>query len=156
MTHQTQLYNQDIQAWAQTQIQLLRQGQLSALDVDHLILELEEMGKSNQRELTSRLIILIAHLLKWEFQRQHLTEQWRNFEGKSWRNTIIEQRLQLTLLLKQAPSLKSSLTQTLAEAYPAARRLASQETDMEIDTFPETAPYTPVQLLDEHFYPDGH
>lgn len=153
MTNQAQLYNHDVHAWAKMQARFLRQGKLKSLDVDHLILELEDMGRSHQRELVSRFIILIAHLLKWEFQRERLTEQWRDFEGKSWRNTIIEQRLQLALLLKQAPSLKSRLAYTLDDAYPSARRLASQETDMDIDMFPETCPYTPSQLLDDQFYP---
>jgi hypothetical protein len=153
MTNQTQLYEQDVHAWAQTQVQLLRQGQWDALDIDHLILELEDMGKSHQRELASRLIILIAHLLKWEFQRARLAEQWREFEGKSWRNTIIEQRLQLALLLNQAPSLKSTLAQTLIDVYPTARQLASKETDMSLETFPETCPYALAQVLDEAFYP---
>jgi len=83
MTPHTTLYDQDFERWALTQADLLRRGKIQQLDVEHLIAELEDMGKSSQRELESRLMILIAHLLKWQFQFDKLAEYWKDFEGKS-------------------------------------------------------------------------
>lgn len=155
MTPHTALYDQDFERWALTQADLLRHGKIQHLDVEHLIAELEDMGKSSQRELESRLLILIAHLLKWQFQFDTLSEQWKEFEGKSWRNTLLEQRTQLGFLLAKVPSLKSSLDLACAEAYPAARRLAIKETGLPPDGFPDRCPYTIDQLLDEDFHPES-
>jgi len=100
------IYENDFHAWVQSQIHLLRMGKTNELDIEHLIEELEDMGKSNIRELESRFLILIAYLLKWQFQLATLTMQWKEFEGKSWRKTIIEQRTQILYLLEDIPSLK--------------------------------------------------
>jgi hypothetical protein len=100
------------------------------------------------------LIILIAHLLKWQFQFDQLAEQWKDFEGKSWRNTLLEQRTQLGFLLAKVPSLKASLDLACEEAYPAARRLAIKETGLPPEGFPGRCPYTIHQLLDEDFHPE--
>ena len=59
------------------------------------------MERSDHRELESRLIILIAHLLKWEWQFNRLQNQWAEFEGESWRNSITEQRIQIKFLMQK-------------------------------------------------------
>ena len=56
-------YETDIVAWANEQAALLRAGKLSQLDIEHIADEVEDVGKSEQRELASRLAILLAHLL---------------------------------------------------------------------------------------------
>ena len=77
------LYEEDYLAWTQQQIGLLQTGKLEELDSKNLVEELKAMGRSDHRELESRLIILIAHLLKWEWQFNRLQNQWAEFEGKS-------------------------------------------------------------------------
>jgi len=62
------LYNTDFHSWIQQHILLLKAGRVNEIDNMHLIEELEDMGKSDTRELKSRLTTLIAHLLKWQFQ----------------------------------------------------------------------------------------
>jgi hypothetical protein len=153
-SHST-LYEQDFDRWARAQADLLRQGKPQDLDIEHLIEELEDMGKGSLRELESRFIVLMAHLLKWQLQLHTLAEQWKAFEGKSWRKTIIEQRTQLNFLLDKVPSLKASLELAREEAYPAARRLAIKETGMPPETFPTQCPYSIDQLLDEDFFPSN-
>ena len=71
------------------------------------------MGKSERRELESRLLILLAHLLKWQYQYQTLSERWREFDGRSWRTTIVEQRKQLAVLLRRAPGLTTRTSKEL-------------------------------------------
>lgn len=78
------LYEQDFHSWIQHHITLLKDLKFSDIDIDHLIEELEGMGKRAKRELVSRFIILIAHLLKWQYQAE--------MRGNSWRFSIIEQR----------------------------------------------------------------
>ena len=153
MSGHSALYEHDFERWAKNQADLLRHGDIQHLDVEHLIAELEDMGKSSLRELESRFIILIAHMLKWQYQFDTLTHQWKEFEGKSWRNTILEQRTQLGFLLDKVPSLKTSLELAQEEAYPAARRLAIKETGMSAEAFPLDCPYTVGEILDDDFYP---
>jgi hypothetical protein len=60
----TTLYNQDFYAWTQQQVELLRAGNLQALDIENLIEEMESLGKQQRQELRDRLGILLGHLLK--------------------------------------------------------------------------------------------
>ena len=69
-------YEKDIVAWATEQAYLLRSGQLSAIDIEHIAEEIEDVGKSEQRELSSRMTVLLAHLLKWQFQPSHRCSSW--------------------------------------------------------------------------------
>jgi hypothetical protein len=147
-------YEQDFDAWIQQHINLLKQGRVEEIDVDHLIEELEDMGKSNRRELVNRFIPLIAHLLKWQYQYKQLQDQWVTFTGGSWRGTITEQRTKTTKLLKQSPSLNGKLPEAILDAYPDALKVAMSETGLPKSTFPNSCPYTIEQLLDEDFYPE--
>ena len=126
----TKLYEHDFNAWIYQQISLLKAGKTDEIDVEHLIEELEDMGKSNLRELESRFIILIAHLLKWQFQLATLETQWQDFEGKSWRKTIIEQRSQISNLLEEMSSLKQKLQNAAIKTYPKAVTFAVDETGL--------------------------
>lgn len=132
----------------------LRQRKLAEIDVDNLIGELESRGNETRSELVSRFIVLIAHLLKWQFQLQQLSSKWQEFEGKSWRKTIIEQRLQLENQLEDNPSLQSYLIAAVNKAYPKAVKFATKETHLKASTFPTNCAYTIEQLLDYDFYPD--
>ena len=114
------LYQTDYSAWAKRHVELLRTGRYAELDIEHLLQELSDMSKSDRRELESRLLILIAHLLKWQFQYHTLSGRWREFDGRSWRSTIVEQRKQLAVLLRQSPGLKSILAESIATTYPDA------------------------------------
>jgi hypothetical protein len=148
-------YEQDFHQWIEHHIVLLKEGKLNEIDVDHLIAELEDMGKSNRRELKSRLVVLIAHLLKWQYQYEQLQDLWKTFTGGSWRATINNQRTELIDLLKDSPSLKRFLTDVVSEAYPSALELVIEETNLPESTFPKTCPYTIEQLLDKKFYPES-
>jgi len=147
-------YEQDFNYWIEQHIALLREGKLNEIDVEHLLEELEDMGKSNQNELESRFRVLLAHLLKWQFQYQQLQEQWKTFTGGSWRGSIREQRKGITKKLKQNPSLKRHLAAAVKEAYPDAIDIASDETGLPTATFPHECPYTLEQLLNDNFFPE--
>jgi hypothetical protein len=153
MSEISSLYEKDYAAWAQRHAELLRAGRYAELDLEHLLEELSDMSKSERRELESRLTILLAHWLKWEYQYHTLSDRWREFEGRGWRATIIEQRNRLAKLLQQAPGLKQLLAETLTEAYADAVQLASDETGLPPETFPKHCPATIEQLLDKLYYP---
>ncbi len=146
MSTDTELYAQDFYAWALKNAELLRQGRLSEIDAVNVAEELESMGKSDKRELLSRLEELLLHLLKWRYQPQQ--------RGSSWAISITKQRDGLADLLEDSPSLKPGLVAQFAKAYRRARRYASQETGLPLTTFPATSPFTVEQAIDEQFWPE--
>jgi hypothetical protein len=145
MNQATTLYDQDFYGWIQHHIALLRQGRWAEIDTEILIEELDSMARRDRHELVSHLIILIAHLLKWQYQAEH--------RSRSWRSSIIEQRKQVIRQLKLSPSLKPFLMDAIQEAYPDGVDIAMKETRLPKSTFPNTCPYTLEQLFDDEYYP---
>ncbi len=146
-------YELDFYGWINHNLALLKQGRLQDVDLDHLIEELEYMATQDKNTLASRFIILIAHLLKWQFQLKQLTERWENYNGSSWRGSINEQRTKISFHLENSPSLKKHLKEAVEKAYPKAVSLAIKETKLSPKVFPKTCPYSLEQLLNEDFYP---
>jgi hypothetical protein len=147
------LYSKDYTAWAHRTAELLKSGKFSELDIDHLLEELEGMGASEQRELENRLRVLLAHLLKWQYQYRQLSDRWQEFDGRSWRNTIITQRAEIQIHLRKHPGMKRFLPSAIAEAYEDARELAAKETKLPISTFPVECSYSQAEILGDDFYP---
>jgi len=142
-------YETDFYAWTRQQAALLRAEELETLDLPNLAEEIESMGISQRKEITSRLIVLIMHLLKWQYQpASHDRPQ-----PRSWLNTITIQRQEIELVLRGSPSLRRELPEHIAYAYPRARTRAHQETRIALNTFPIACPYTQEQILDDFFFP---
>ena len=139
-------YEKDIVAWANEQASFIRAGRFDLLDIEHLAEEIEDVGKSEKRELASRMALLLSHLLKWQFQSGR--------RGASWQRTIKEQRKAITLEIKSTPSLKVSLNDSdwLAKIWADAVAKAVDETGL--DVFPEVCTWTTEQILDQEFFPE--
>lgn len=65
------LYEKDFYAWTIETAKALKEKAFNKVDIEHLIEELDDMGASQRNELESRLGVLLAHLLKWQFQPSH-------------------------------------------------------------------------------------
>ena len=117
-------YENDIVAWANEQAQLIRAGKFDQLDLEHLAEEIEDVGKSEKRELASRMAVLLAHLLKWQYQPERQTN--------SWQRTIKEQRRGISIALRETPSLKTSLNDPTwqEKAWTDAVSQAASETGL--------------------------
>lgn len=139
------MYEQDFYHWTQEQATLLKGKRLEELDIEHLAEEIESMGKSEKRELESRLIVLLQHLLKWKFQPTH--------RSRSWRLTIQDQRRMIPRHLRDNPSLTGNLPELMADAYDLAKGKASDETDMPESSFPADCPWTVEQAVNPDFLP---
>lgn len=139
-------YEADVVAWAQEQAALLRAGRFSEIDIANIAEEIEDVGKSEKRELASRMAVLLAHLLKWKFQPAR--------RGSSWQRTIREQRKALGLHIKATPSLKVALSDPdwIAAVWADAVSSAAQET--QLDVFPEDCIWNISQIFDTDFYPE--
>jgi len=105
ITASTRLYDTDFYGWTQQQADALRTGNLAGVDLDNLIEEIESMGRSEKRELESRIEVLLMHLLKWRYQ-------W-GLRSRSWQLTIEDQRDRIAKHLRENPSLKSKIEGTV-------------------------------------------
>ncbi len=139
------LHEADRFAWLEQQTHLLKSGELDGLDITHLIKELESEMGNERRELYRRLRVLVAHLLKWQFQPEG--------RSNSWKGTIRTQRNDIARLFKETPSLRRFLADELAEAYPESVEWAADETGLLDDTFPIECPYSHDEILSRDFWP---
>jgi hypothetical protein len=147
------LYEQDFYAWTQAQAALLEGRQFDALDLPHLVEEITSLGKSEQRQLYDRLIVLLTHLLKLHLAAQALPQDLER-AGRGWRTTVKTQRLRVQKVLRENPSLKPTVPDDLADAYAVARLEAAGDLALDEAALPQTCPWTPAQVLDEDFWPE--
>lgn len=132
-------YDDDILAWSREQAEYLKAGRFDLLDLEHLADEVADVGKSEQRELASRMAVLLSHLLKWAYQPER--------RGASWEITIRNQRHAIQRRLIKTPSLKPDLAQAdwWQDVWEDAMVQAIQETGL--TTFPATCPWSTGQIL---------
>ena len=148
MSTNAELYAQDFFAWTQTTAALIRAGKWDDLGPEALAEEVESLGISQKHALGSHLRNLVMHLLKWHYQPSG------RLTGHSWRSSIDNARDEIAMILEDSPSLWREVSGLLVRRYPAARRLAHDETGLPLSTFPETCPWTAEQVLDADFWPE--
>jgi len=139
-------YEQDFYGWTQEQAALLKAGRLTELDITNLIEEVETMGRSEKRELQSRLTVLLVHLLKWKHQPQS--------RGRSWTLTIKGQRMNFYDVLEDNPGLKPQIPVIVDNAYRLAKVTVSKETKIDENIFAPDCPWTFEQITDDGFFPE--
>ena len=139
-------YDQDFYGWTVEQVALLQNKQFDQIDLEHIIEEIESMGKAERNQLRNRLTVLLMHLLKWQYEPSR--------RCTSWVQTIREQRRAIPRLIKENPSLKSSLADLLLDAYSNAVEDAADETNLPISLFPTDCPWSYTQFMDKEFFPD--
>lgn len=132
------LFEADETAWLEMSSRLISEGRFAELDFTHLAEYLNDMARRDKREVSRRLAVLIAHLLKWRYQPE------RRMGG--WRATIEVQRRDLAELL-EAGSLRLHATESLEKAYSNGVLRAVAETNLDASVFPATCIYTLEQLL---------
>lgn len=149
------LYDRDLQQWIQQTVEQLRNREFGSLDIEHLIEELIDLGKSEKNTLRSNLTILSAHLLKLTVQHDVPDMMQGN-----WYSSVLEHRQRVLNNLADTPSLKSYLVEAMEKAYPDARKLAIKEGKLakfgvrvpEEREYPIICPFSIEQILDEDFY----
>ncbi len=138
-------YDADFVAWSEEQARLLRAREFNALDIKNIAEEIESLGRSDKRAIVNRLVVLITHLLKWQYQAKS--------RSKGWLGSIDEQRRRIEMLVEESPSLQPMLPALVAKAYPAARRKAARDMTVEIAALPAECPYAFDAVLRDEFYP---
>jgi Domain of unknown function DUF29 len=132
-------YDTDFYAWTQAQAAAIRAGAWDAVDRVHLAEEVEDVGKSERRALTSHLRVLLTHLLKWEYQPERRSD--------SWTDSMLHAQIEVQTILEESPSLRPELPAFIARAYAQARFVAAKETTQDLVRFPDTCPWRPDHLL---------
>ena len=137
-TNLTDLYEADETAWLEAMAELIRSDAHEELDYTHLAEYLSDMARRDRKEVTSRLVVLILHILKWEYQP--------NRRAKSWGRTILEQQHELEFDVKGGV-LRKHAQEVLPEAYERAVEGAAIETGLAAKKFPAECPYSLDHLL---------
>ena len=132
-TKTDKLYDRDFSQWAEMTAQLLEEKRFDDIDLENLVEEVRALSRSDKREIRSRLIKLLSHLLKYNYQPQKRTD--------SWLSTISEQRRQILLIFEDSPSLRNYYDEFFNACYEKARIEASQETKLAIKIFPLVCPF---------------
>lgn len=149
-----EVYLTDFNSWIDQTAQYLRERRWYEIDVEHLIEEVEDLGKSERRAMVrstrlsaiaSQLTQLLLHLLKWQYQPQRRSD--------TWLDSITDARTQIQLTIEDSPSLKNYLTDQLEDNYQRARRQAAKQTHIQISVFPKECPYLVELILDEDWLP---
>jgi hypothetical protein len=123
-------YDADFALWAESQAAALREGRFDDVDIENVSEEIESLGRSDRRELRSRLTVLVLHVLKLLYQPQ--------LASGSWRATIAEQAREIRVLIEESPSLERLMPELDSSTYRDARKDAALETGLPIANIPET------------------
>jgi hypothetical protein len=149
------LYDKDLQLWVEQTIENLQKGNFEAIDIEHLIEELRELGRAERNALKSNLMILLAHLLKLRVQHDAPDTM-----KASWYSSVLEHRQRVLNSLIDTPSLKSFVHEAVEQAYSNARKLAIREGKLALfgvrmpdeSEYPTDCPFSVEQILDEDYF----
>jgi Domain of unknown function DUF29 len=143
---ETSLYERDFCLWVEEQARLLKDARLEQLDVVNLIDEIEDLGIHEKKAVQSNLVVVLKHLLKYQYQPRR--------RSRSWLSSIAEHRRRLRNDFATSPSLRPYAREHFEECYQDGRHQALIETGLAPDTLPSTPAYSLEQTLDPDFLPD--
>lgn len=141
----TSLYDADYLSWLDATADALKRKDYEAIDWENIVEEIEDMGRREQQSLESNLVVLLLHLLKWQFQPDHRSGRWES--------SMLELRRRIRRAIQASPSLKPYLENCLAECYEDAVDQAASQTGLPRATFPTDCPYTVGQVMTKGFLP---
>jgi hypothetical protein len=142
------LYDTDYQIWLEQTLAQLRASDFGNLDLENLIEEIESLGKSDKRSISSYLMRLCEHLLKikyWGSERETCL--------RAWKLEVRNFRLQVRAILKDSPSLKNHLRENFIAEYQNGRKLFLDNSELDETLIPEQPCFTIEQALDEAWLP---
>jgi hypothetical protein len=115
-------YDTDLALWADTQARALRNashaGTNLPIDWDNVAEAIEALGKSQARELASRIAVILVHLMKLQASPAHEPRA-------GWQETIAQQRGDIDRLLADSPSLRPTLPRVIDNEMSKAKRVAA-------------------------------
>jgi hypothetical protein len=136
------IYEQEYDRWLEQQIEALKKRDLTQLDLEHLIEELEGLGNEQKSAVESYTRRIIEHLLYCQYW---MSERDRNLNH--WRHEITVFRDDLETRL--TTNLRKHLDANCARLFKKAKRAAELNSGLQM---PDKL-YTLEQILDEDFLP---
>ncbi|HYW42267.1 MAG TPA: DUF29 domain-containing protein [Bryobacteraceae bacterium] len=137
------LYDTDFVEWTAHTAELLRSGRTGEVDMEHLVEEIEDLGKSERSAVLSQVARMLMHLVKERIQPER--------SGASWRTSIANAQIEIVFKLEDSPSLRRYLEEKLERAWLIAVKTAILETNLpraRHSEIPEKCPYTLDELLE--------
>ncbi len=117
-----QEYDTDLALWAEVQARALRDaGKAGAnlpIDWENVAEEIEALGKSQGRELASRIAIILLYLMKLEASPA-------GEPRVGWQETIARERGDIERLLADSPSLRRTVPARIETELAKASRVAA-------------------------------
>jgi len=115
-------YDTDLVLWAEEQSRALRDAANSGvnlpIDWHNVAEEIEALGKSQARELASRISVILEHLIK-------LQASPASGPRHGWRESVQRQRNEIERLLADSPSLRRTVASVVESEIGKARNLAA-------------------------------
>jgi hypothetical protein len=141
------LYEEDFVLWIDETLKHLQSRDEKSLDWEHLLEEIEALGREQRHKVESYLKQLIKHLLLYQYWQSE-----RDYCGNGWKEEIRNFRDELELRLR-SKTLYNYLLGRFDSIYSKARKMAIDKTGLPAETFPEDCPYTFEQILNANFLP---
>ncbi len=148
-------YDTDYVAWVEETLAQLQAGTFDRVDWPNLLEEIEDMSRRQKDALESNLIVLLLHLLKWQYQPEM---RWSPTDRRSsgrWKGSIREHRRRINKALQTSPSLRPYLLTIVDECYGEARLQAADETGLGVEMFPGVWGYAIGQSLTDDWLPEA-
>jgi len=138
-------YDEDVSAWAFEQARFLRERRFDLLDIEHLADEIEDIAKAELVELARQMSVLLAHLLKWQYQPA---------ERNGSRSAMVETgRLDVADILDDSPSLRARIDEPRTFQLIWSDALAQATTESGHGSFPSECPWRIDDVLSEGWLP---
>ena len=157
------LYETNYPLWLSQQRDLLAAGNFEQLDIPNLLEAMEQRMGDAVNELESHLIVLLLHLLKYDYQVRVLQDPWvQDKVIHTWMPSIINPRNEINHLIRKNPHLKAKTGEALSEAYRHAKKSAIKELSKYIrleknklnqNSLPAECPWTFEQIMNEDWLP---
>jgi len=149
-------YHTDFHAWTVEQAAALRQAAAqridpaAGIDWDNVAEEIESLGRSELRAMESAMVRILEHLLKLRCSPAAEPRA-------GWRESVAVHRDDLHRLKQDNPGLVGRID--VVGAYASARRIAAVSLEsrdgVAKSTLPAVCPFTPAEIEDDDWYPDG-
>jgi len=140
-------YDTVVALWPEQQANALRRRANHQIDWENVAEEIGSLGKSDKREIRSRLAATCAHLLKLQYQP--------DARAVTWRGSAAEACAHIADLLEDSRSLNDypvgPHSEPRAGAYAQGRKRAALGSG--IADLLATCPWTIEQVLDADFWP---
>ena len=143
----TELYETDYYSWTALQARLLKENRISEMDIKNLIEEITDMGNRHVDAVESLSIVLVTHLLKWQYQPDQ--------RSNSWRGSIVNSRNRIKRILKKNPEIKGKIPEIYSDIYEDALSVAIAETGLKREVFPTENPWTFDEIMELDFFPNN-